>query len=132
VTVSCPKFVSEQRHSLLFDGQHHFIELLVRQTNIRPHHLGVPIVLAELLDEFWILLACQTMKRHRIHVFPAKSQNNSFDQQIEAPLPTERITPLKPIAVTGIDLRDHTISRQGMAQEMDTSTTHKIKYSTSA
>jgi hypothetical protein len=53
----------EQRHPLLLDGQHHFTKLLILQTHIRLHHLGVHIILAELRDEFWVLCACQTIKQ---------------------------------------------------------------------
>jgi hypothetical protein len=42
----------QQRHPLLLDSQLHFTELIVIYTQIRPHHLRVRIVLAELRDEF--------------------------------------------------------------------------------
>ena len=31
----------QQRHPLLLDGQHHFTKLLILQTRVRLHHLGV-------------------------------------------------------------------------------------------
>jgi len=55
------KLSCEQRHPLLLDGQHHFTKLLILQTNIRLHHLGV--ILAELREEIWILRSPQTIKQ---------------------------------------------------------------------
>jgi hypothetical protein len=98
-----PELSRQQRHPLLLDGQHHFTKLLVLQTHIRLHHLGVHIVLAELRDEFWILRARQTIKKVVNTCLPCKIAKNPFGREIEAPLPAERITPLRPFAVTGID-----------------------------
>jgi len=52
-----------QRHPLLLDGQHHFTKLLILQTHIRLHHLGVRIILAELREEFSILRPWQAIKQ---------------------------------------------------------------------
>ena len=52
-----------QCHPLLLDGQHHFTKLLILQTHIRLHHLGVRLILAELREEFWILHARQAIKQ---------------------------------------------------------------------
>jgi hypothetical protein len=43
------------RHPLLLDGKHHFVQLLIWQTQIRLHHLGVRIILSEIREGFWIL-----------------------------------------------------------------------------
>jgi len=56
------KLSREQCHPLLLDGRHDFTKLLILQTHIRLHHLGVRIILAELREEFWILHAQQTIK----------------------------------------------------------------------
>jgi hypothetical protein len=51
-----------QIHPILLQGSHHFTVLLIRQTHLRLHHMGVRIVLSELRDEFWILRARQAIK----------------------------------------------------------------------
>nr|XP_042896043.1 uncharacterized protein LOC122268974 [Parasteatoda tepidariorum] len=44
-----------QKHPILLDESHHFTSLMIRQTHIKMHHLGVRIVLSELRSNFWIL-----------------------------------------------------------------------------
>jgi len=39
-------------HPILLHGSHHFTALLIMQTHIRLHHMGVRIVLSELREEF--------------------------------------------------------------------------------
>ena len=53
----------KQIHPILLHGSHHFTALLIMQTHIRLHHLGVRIVLSELREEFWILRARQAIKK---------------------------------------------------------------------
>ena len=53
----------KQIHLILLYGSHHFTALVIMQTNIRLHHLGVRIVLLELREEFWILRARQAIKK---------------------------------------------------------------------
>ncbi|GBM58108.1 hypothetical protein AVEN_164293-1 [Araneus ventricosus] len=43
---------SEEKHPLLLDGSHHFVQLLIRHTHVRLHHLGVRIVLSELRSNY--------------------------------------------------------------------------------
>jgi hypothetical protein len=91
------------RHPLLLDGKHHFVQLLIWDTHIRLHHLGVRIILSELREEFWILRARQAIKRALHRCLPCKMANNPRGQQIEAPLPADRVKPNKPFGVTGAD-----------------------------
>jgi len=91
------------RHPLLLDGQHHFTKLLILQTHIRLHHLGVRIILAELREEFWILRARQAIKQVLHSCLPCRMAEGLPGGEMEAPLPTDRVTPLRPFAVTGID-----------------------------
>ena len=93
----------DQRHPLLLDGAHHFTRLLILQTHVRLHHLGVRIVLSELRTEFWIIRARQVIKRVLNTCLPCKISKNSRGHQIEAPLPSDRVTPSKPFTITGID-----------------------------
>jgi hypothetical protein len=51
-----------QIHPILPHGSYHFTVLLIRQTHLRLHHMGVRIVIAELHEEFWILRARQAIK----------------------------------------------------------------------
>jgi hypothetical protein len=77
--------------------------LLLWQTHIRLHHLGVRIVLLEIRQEFWILRARQAIKKVLHKCLPCKIARNPRGQQIEAPLPADRVRPRKPFDVTGID-----------------------------
>jgi hypothetical protein len=101
----------QERHTLLLDGQHHFTKLLVLQTHIRLYHLGARIVLAELRVQFWILRARQTLKKVLNTCLPCKVAKDPFEREIETPLPVEKVTPLRPFVVTGIDFRDPSILR---------------------
>ncbi|XP_023705567.1 uncharacterized protein LOC111863452 [Cryptotermes secundus] len=61
------------------------------------------MVLSELRDEFWILRARQTIKKALHHCLPCKISKNTRGQEIEAPLPADRLKPTKPFTVTGVD-----------------------------
>jgi hypothetical protein len=91
------------RHPLLLDGQHYFTKLLILQTHIRLHHLGVRIILAELREEFWILRAWQAIKQVLHSCLPCRIAKGLPGEETEAPLPTDRVTLLRLFAVTGID-----------------------------
>ena len=52
----------EQIHPILVHGWHHFTALLIMQTHIQLHHMGVRIVLSELREEIWILRAQQAIE----------------------------------------------------------------------
>jgi hypothetical protein len=93
----------EQQHPLLLDGGHRFTELLILQTHTQLHHFGVRIVLSQLRSEFWILRARQTIKRVLHACLVCKVLKNPRGQQIEAPLPSDRVKPSRAFAVTGID-----------------------------
>ena len=97
------ELLPEQRHPLLLDGSHHFVHLLIHQTHIKLHHLGVRIVLSELRSEFWVLRARQAVKKVLRNCLPCKLAHSRFCQAIEAPLPVDRVKPLQPFEVTGID-----------------------------
>ena len=97
------KLSREQRHPLLLDGQHHFTKLLILQAHIHLHCLGVLIILSKLWEEFWILRALQTIKQELHSCLPCRISNGPPGEVIEAPLPTDRVTPLRPFAFTGID-----------------------------
>ena len=103
VRLNFAKLSREQRHPLLLDGRYHFTKLLILQSRILLHHLGVRIILAELREEFWILRPRQTIKQVLHPCLPCRIANGLPGGEIEAPLPTDRITPISPFAVTGID-----------------------------
>ncbi|KAJ4427074.1 hypothetical protein ANN_24689 [Periplaneta americana] len=93
----------EWRQPLLLNGLHPSVQLLIRETHIRLHHLGVRIVLSELRSEFWILRTRQAVKKILRTCLPCKMAHNHLGQAIEAPLPGDRVTPMEPFEVTGID-----------------------------
>jgi hypothetical protein len=93
----------EQIHPILLHGSRHFTVLLIMQTQIRLHHLGVLIVLSELREEFWILRARQAIKKVLYTCLPCKIAKNPIGQECEAPMLADRVTASKPFQVTGID-----------------------------
>lgn len=93
----------QEKHPLLLDGSHPFTKLLIRHTHVRIHHLGVRIVLSELRHQFWILKARQSIKKILHTCLPCKIANNRRGQEVEAPLPSDRVRPTKPFVVTGVD-----------------------------
>lgn len=101
--LQCADLPNTEKHPVILDGSHHFTQLLIKHTHIRLHHLGVRIVLGELRQEFWILRARQVIKKVLYSCLPCKIAHNRKYDQIEAPLPSDRVTPLQPFAVTGID-----------------------------
>jgi hypothetical protein len=54
-------------------------------------------------EEFWILRARQTVKQVLHLCLPCRIAKGLPGVEIEAPLPTDRVTPLGPFAATGID-----------------------------
>jgi hypothetical protein len=84
-------------------GSHHFTALLIMQTHICLHDLGVRIVLSEFREEFWNLLVRQAIKGVLHTCLLCKIAKNPFGQEREAPMPADRVTASKPFQVTGID-----------------------------
>ncbi|GBO42633.1 hypothetical protein AVEN_158646-1 [Araneus ventricosus] len=96
---------SEGKHSLLLDGSHNFVQLLMRHTHVRLHHLGVRIVLSKLLSNYWILRGREAIKRVIHRCLPCRLSKAPRGIKIEAPLPAraDRVTPYIPFSTTGID-----------------------------
>ncbi|GFU46968.1 integrase catalytic domain-containing protein [Nephila pilipes] len=57
---------ADVRHPLLLEGNHPFVLLLIKDTQVRLHHLGTRIVLSELRSDFWILRGGQAIKKSTI------------------------------------------------------------------
>lgn len=92
-----------EKHPLLLDGSHHFTHLLIRETHIRLHHLGVQVILSELRSNFWILKARQFIKKIINSCLPCKIIRCRRCEQLEAQLPMDRIQFQQPFTVCGID-----------------------------
>ncbi|KFM70593.1 hypothetical protein X975_21762, partial [Stegodyphus mimosarum] len=92
-----------EKHPILLEGSHHFTTLLIRQTHLRMHHLGVRIVLSQLRSEYWILRARHAIKKVLKTCLPCKVLKQKRSEQIEAPLPAERIQKSSPFETTGMD-----------------------------
>jgi hypothetical protein len=93
----------KQTQPFLLHGSHYFTALMIMQTHIRLHHLGVRIVLSELREEFWTVRVRQTIKKVLYTCLPCKIASNPTGQEREAPMPADRVTASKPFQVTGID-----------------------------
>jgi hypothetical protein len=97
------RLTANEKHPIILDGSHHFTKLLIMQTHVKLHHLGVHIVLTELRQEFWILRARQAIKKVLNNCLPCKIARNRHADVIEAPLPADRVQPKKPFSIIGID-----------------------------
>jgi hypothetical protein len=97
------KLSTNEKHPLLLDGDHHFTQLLIRQTHVLLHHLGVRVVLSELRDNYWILRGKQNIKKVLRTCLPCKIAKNTQGQELEAPLPQDRVKPSPPFSLTGLD-----------------------------
>ncbi|XP_035222367.1 uncharacterized protein LOC118195215 [Stegodyphus dumicola] len=93
-----------EKHPILLESSHHFTSLLIRQTHLRMHHLGVRIGLSQLRSEYWILRARQAIKKGTKTCLPCKVLKQKRSEQIEVPLPAERIQ--KNFETTGIDFAE--------------------------
>ena len=96
--------IAVETHPILLDGSHHVTHLLIRYTYIQLHHLGVRVLLSHLRHEFWILRARQNTQHFLRACLPCKISSNARGEEVEAPLPAERIQPSTPFTVTGLDL----------------------------
>jgi len=105
------KLSREQCHPLLLDSWHHFTKLLILQTHIYLHHLGVRIILAELREEFWILRASQAIKQVLHSCLPCRMAKGLPGGEIEAPLPMYRVTPIRPLWLPALIMQDISLSR---------------------
>ena len=50
--LQCADVPREQKHPLLLDGAHRFMELLILQTHVRLHHFGIRIILSRFEASF--------------------------------------------------------------------------------
>ncbi|XP_042904345.1 uncharacterized protein [Parasteatoda tepidariorum] len=92
-----------EKHPILLEGSHPFASLLIRHTHLKMHHLEVRIVLSQLRSKWWILRARQAIKKVIHTCLPCKILKQKRGEQIEAPLPAERIQKSTPFEATGID-----------------------------
>ena len=111
--LQCAQLSYEQRHPAILDGDHQFTRLLIKQTHIRLHHLGVRILLGELREEFWILRARQIIKQVIHSCLPCKIARSTRLEETEAPLPLNRVKLTQPFSVTGVDFAGPLYIRSG-------------------
>jgi hypothetical protein len=102
-----------ERHPILLHGSHPFTHLLIQQTHVRLHHLGVRIVLEDLRRQFWIIRGRQEIKKTLRSCLPCKIVHGKPSGEIEAPLPSDRVRPSRPFSVTGIDFAGPLYVRSG-------------------
>ena len=119
--LQCAQLSYEQRHPAILDGDHQFTRLLIKQTHIRLHHLGVrivlhlgvQIVLSELREEFCILRARQIIKKVIHSCLPCKIARSTRLEETEAPLPLDRVKLTKPFSVKGVEFAGPLYIRSG-------------------
>jgi len=93
----------DEKHPTLLDGCFSFAESLICHTHLMLHHLGLRIVLSELRTHFWILRARQAVKKVLRSCLTCKLAHNPAGQELEAPLPADRVQRSTPFSVTGLD-----------------------------
>lgn len=107
------RLTPNEKHPIILDGSHHFTKLLIMQTHVQLHHLGVHIVLTELRQQFWILRARQAIRKVLHDCMPCKIARNRHADALEAPLPADRVQPTKPFSHIGIDFAGPLYIRSG-------------------
>ena len=94
--LQCADLSKELRHPILLDGKQHFVYLLIWQTHIHFHYMGVRIILSELREEFWILHARQAVNSVLHTCLPCKMVKVHHVHQITSPIPADRVIPRNP------------------------------------
>jgi len=91
-----------QMHPILLHGSHHFTALLIMQTHIRLHYLGVRIVLSELRGNFGYCGLGRQSRRFCTRASRVKSRRTLFGRSgrlLCGPI----VTASRPFQVTSID-----------------------------
>lgn len=93
----------EQKHPMILPHNHHFTKMLIRVHHIQTLHGGAQLTLNVLRNRFWIVHGKSTVKhiiRQCITCFKIKPR---YIDQIMGDLPSERVQPNRPFAITGLD-----------------------------
>lgn len=93
----------EQKHPILLPSNHRLTDLLVTQYHLRYLHPSPRTLQSILGQRFWILSARRVVRRITskcVRCFRCKPTNQN---PIMGDLPSERVSPLKPFATSGVD-----------------------------
>lgn len=96
-------FTYEESNPIVIPGESRMAVLLILQTHRINAHFGVSTVLNRIRRRFWITRARQTIKTLLRKCVTCRRRHGLSAGQVEAPLPSERITMIAPFATTGLD-----------------------------
>ncbi|XP_023247400.1 uncharacterized protein LOC106642609 [Copidosoma floridanum] len=92
-----------ERHPIVLPGNDTIVKRLVQDTHINTLHGGVQLMLSQLYRTVWITRAHQLVTRVYRNCYKCIRHNQKSGHQQMAALPAQRVTPLRPFAITGID-----------------------------
>ncbi|XP_014206654.1 uncharacterized protein LOC106638119 [Copidosoma floridanum] len=92
-----------ERHPIVLPGNDTIVKQLVQDKHINTLHGGVQLMLSKLYRTVWITRAHQLVTRVYRTCYKYIRHNQRRGHQQMAALPAQRVTPLRPFAITGID-----------------------------
>ncbi|XP_011859045.1 PREDICTED: uncharacterized protein LOC105556561 [Vollenhovia emeryi] len=93
----------EAKHPALLPNKHRLTELIIERTHRTHLHVGRRATQYLLAQHFWILGVHQAIKRILSKCYRCFRANPRFVQPPMSALPSERVNPVKPFSITGID-----------------------------
>jgi hypothetical protein len=93
----------EAIHQLILPVNHHFTKLVVSAEQIRLHHAGPQLLIASLLEKFWmprIRNVVNTIMHQCLTCYRFKAQAT---HQLMGELPSAQVQPSRPFLTTGVD-----------------------------
>ncbi|XP_017875322.1 uncharacterized protein LOC108622144 [Ceratina calcarata] len=92
-----------EKHPIIVPGESHLAELLIRDAHLRTLHGGPQLVMSHLLRSFWIIHVRNRIRRLTRQCVRCTRFQGQLQSQQMAALPSPRVTPDRPFAITGLD-----------------------------
>lgn len=94
---------AETKHSMILSSKHPLTLLLVRDCHSKLLHAGPQLMLATLRQKYWILGARDLIRNTYHRCITCFKKKPSFITQPIADLPSNRVQPTRPFAISGVD-----------------------------